>query len=61
MYINVILVKNIRRGIKLDPFAPTAGEWNEIARSITFLTIAPRLFSLMRSIEVIIIEILQLY
>ena len=24
----------------MDPFAPTAGEWNEIARSITFLTLA---------------------
>jgi len=24
----------------LDPFAPTAGEWSEIARTITFLTLA---------------------
>ena len=24
----------------MDPFAPTAGEWSEIARSITFLTLA---------------------
>jgi hypothetical protein len=24
----------------LDPFAPTTGEWSEIARTITFLTIA---------------------
>lgn len=24
----------------MDPFAPTTGEWSEIARTITFLTIA---------------------
>lgn len=24
----------------MDPFAPTTGEWSEIARSITFLTLA---------------------
>tara|TARA_B100001964_G_C13732515_1_gene379464 strand:- start:203 stop:496 length:294 start_codon:yes stop_codon:yes gene_type:complete len=24
----------------LDPFAPTTGEWSEIAKTITFLTIA---------------------